>query len=351
MKRIKIIRSLFLSFLIPFVFQLQGLCFEISNNVNSFKQPVSIFLNRIEGRVYDPNKNPVPNADVELLNDVYGMISHTKTNSSGQFSFMGVTSGKFIIKVSAFRLNLREETQTVEIIPARSNGSITEYADFYMRYDKQTEQIRKNTPAEVIFVQEVPQNAKDFYEKGLTELDKNPIQAIASFEEAVKFFPTYFDALSKLGNEYIQQKNYEKSYPFLLKAIDINPRSFSSYYNLGFAFYQIKQIPASLEALKGCLILDPNSINANLLYGTILRINGSYNESEKTLLKTNTLTKGKSAEVHMQLALLYNKLNRNQEAINELETYLKLEPKSPEKSKIEETISILKASVNKPKDN
>jgi regulator of sirC expression with transglutaminase-like and TPR domain len=64
------------------------------------------------------------------------------------------------------------------------------------------------------------------------------------------------------------------------------------------------------------------------------------------LLKANSLAKGKKSEINWQLALLYNHLKRNREAINEIETYLKLEPNSPDKTKIRELIEKLKACAD-----
>src|SRR5207249_2404730 len=146
-------------------------------------------------------------------------------------------------------------------------------------------------------------------------------KGLAKLEEALRVFPEYFDGLSWLGKAYNSQKNYEKAYPYLIRAIDINPRSYSTYYSLGYAFYQLKQYPAALEAARATTVLAPDLIDAQLLYGTLLRITEKYPDAEKALLKANSLAKKMNSEVHWQLALLYNRLNRNQDTIDELETF------------------------------
>jgi len=88
-------------------------------------------------------------------------------------------------------------------------------------------------------------------------------------------------------------------------------------------------------------------MDAQLIHGTLLRITENYTDAEKALLKADTLAKKKNSEIHWQLALLYNRLNRNQDAINELETFLKLEPEAPDKKKIQDLIAKLKGSANK----
>jgi tetratricopeptide (TPR) repeat protein len=140
---------------------------------------------------------------------------------------------------------------------------------------------------------------------------------------------------------------YEKGYPHLLKAVDINPRSSSTYYSLGYTFYQMKQYPAALEAARATTVLLPASVEAQLLYGTLLRITGSYAEAEKALLLANSLAKKSNAETHWQLSLLYNRLNRTQDTIDELETFLKLVPDSPDKKKIRDMIAKLKSSAKR----
>ncbi len=309
---------------------------------NFFSKSVSAF-NRIEGRVYDPNRNPVSNADVELYNTVGSFIAHTKTDYSGRFTFVGMSSGRFSIKVLVLQSNLMEQSQDVEIVNLTRISSDTAYVDFYLRYNKRENAITPTSP-DSIFVQEIPKQAKELYESGVKKLPKQPEKAFAQIDEAIKIFPSYFDALSLLGKEYVNRKEYEKGYPYLLKAIDVNPRSSSSYYSLGYAFLQLNQLPAAIEAAKATTIINASCVDCQLLYGTILRTNGSYADAEKALLKAKSLTKKPDAEIHWQLALLYNKLKRNNEAAEELETYLKIKPDSPDKKKIEDLIAKLRTS-------
>lgn len=307
---------------------------------NVFSKP-PIVINRIEGQVYDQNRNPVADAFVELLNDVDSLVGRSRTSSSGRFSFLGVSAGHFTVKVLPLGTNLLEQTQEIEINNQLSRSD-TVFVDFYLRIDKRASDIAEENPPEAIFIQDVPQEARKLYKEGISNLEKNQSEGLTKIEEAIKIFPDYFDALGRLGREFISRKNYSKAYPYLLKAIDLNPRSFSSYYSLSYAFYQLEEIPAALTAAKAAVFLNANSVNTQLLYGTLLRINGNYKDSEKTLLKAKSLAKKPNAEIHWQLSLLFNKLKRNTEAANELETYLKILPNTPDKKKIQDLISKLR---------
>ena len=329
-------KNLFCRFGLPlFLILLCATCF--------FSKP-ALAINRIEGLVYDPNHAPVNDVRVELQDDVGSTLSSTKTTSGGRFSFIGISSGRFIIKVIPLGQNFLEETKEVEIVSTRRGSSDTAYVDIYLRYDKRSSENSLDVPAEVIFVQEIPQTAKKLYESGIKNLKKNQDGGFNELEAAIKIFPNYFDALNSLGKEYSSHKDYKKAYPYLLRAIDINPRSFTAFYSLAYAFFQLNEIPAALQASKAVTVLAPNYVDAQLLYGILLRVNGNYKDSEITLLKAKSLTKKPKAEIHWQLALLYNKLKRNQEAANELEAYLKILPDSPDKKKIEDLITKLRSS-------
>jgi len=309
----------------------------------------NLFLvNRIEGQVYDPDHRPVQNLYVELLNEVDSVIQRTKTNASGRFSFIGVPPGRLRVRVLTFGTNFVEQTQEIEIVKTRNNSDVN-YLDVVLRYQTRKRGPENDLPPGVIFVQDIPPAARESYLKGVADFEKDQEKGLLEVEEAIKIFPSYFDALNWLGKEYVARRDYEKAYPYLLKAIDANQRSAPTYYSLSYAFYQLKQYPAALEAARATTLLAPTSADTYLLYGTVLRITAKYAEAETALLKANSLAKEKNAEVHWQLSLLYNRLNRNQDTINELEAYLKLVPDSADKNKIQDLIAKLKTSAGKDK--
>jgi tetratricopeptide (TPR) repeat protein len=254
-------------------------------------------------------------------------------------------AGHYNIKVYTTGTNFEEQTQSVDVVNVVQNASDTVYQDVVLRYRKAMGNVGISQPNEAVFVQEVPVEARRLYNSGVKNLaGKDVVKGQQELEQAIEVFPDYYDALNALGCNYVAIKEYQKSFPLLIHAIDINQRSFSSFYSLAYAAYKLNQFPEASEAERASTVLQPNSINAQLLYGTILRINGNFELAMATLLKAEKLSKDAPvAEVHWQLALLYNKLNRNKEAAEQLETYLKIDPDVANKKQVQELIQKLRS--------
>jgi len=201
-----------------------------------------------------------------------------------------------------------------------------------------------------VFAQDVPEQARRLYKQGLRDINEPDGKGLREIDEALKIFPTYYDALDTMGREYVTRAEYQKSLPYLIKSIDVNQKSFSSFYALAYACYQLNHRPEALQAGHAAVVLQGNSVNAQLLYGTLLRLDGNYSEAEKALREAEKLSKDSPVpEVHWQLALLYNRVGRNKEAADQLEKFLKLEPDAARKKEIQELIVKLRKEANNAK--
>lgn len=309
------------------------------------KQSPEVVVNSIRGQVWDPNGRPVPNIYVELLTELNSSIARQQTSNAGLYLFSGITAGRFKIHVITLGTDYLDQTQEVQIMNLVPGMSDNQYVDFYLQFDpRKVNAGASGGPPEEIFVQEgVPIGAEKHYKRGVSFLDaKKSDKAIAEFKQALILFPNYYHALSALGKELVEKKEYSESLEYLVKAIDLNQRSFASYYALAYACYQLNQIPQAVEAGRATTILKPASLNAHLLYGTVSRLNGNYDIAEKSLLKAKTLGNNKVATVNWQLALLYNRQKKNKQAADELESYLKNDPDGKDNKEVRELIGKLR---------
>ena len=237
--------------------------------------------------------------------------------------------------------------ESIEIVNVIRNTSDTAFIDIYLRFDKRRVNSGLGELTGAIFVQNVPAEARRLYTQGVSHINEQGDRGFLEIEEALKIFPDYYDALNTLGTEYVARKEYQKALPYLIRSIDINRRSFTSFYALAYACYQLNARPEALEAARAATVLQGNSLNAQLLYGTLLRMDRSYEKALQALLTAKKLIKDSPvAEVYWQLALLYNHMRRNKEAADELQTYLSIQPEARDKKEIQDLITKLRKDPN-----
>ena len=295
----------------------------------------SLFASSIQGIIYDRQRNFLSDIDVELLNENYQAIKRARSDGAGRYNFDGLSDGRYTVRVLAFRYDLDDQEIPVEVYTqsikssatggvglAQGNGTFIQ--DFYLLPKKGG---LKDTELSVIFAQEIPKEAKTAYEKAVKDLsDKRADEGIAGLMQAIKIFPDYYLALYRFGLELTIKGQYQDSWQVFLKATQVNPKSATSYYYLGFSLSKLgKQYDkAAVASLNKAAILAPASPQIFLLLGKIERSMGNIADAEKHLLQAKKVATGKVAEIHMELAELYsNELKKYKEAADELELYLK----------------------------
>lgn len=299
------------------------------------------FGNSINGHVFNQQRQPLADITVELLDDFSRTVSRTRTTAAGRYFFNRVSSGRFRVRVLPYGSNYEEQEQDVEIQNFSRDGVVTGFEnvqkDFYLKPRKDNQAISKS---EIVFVQEIPVQAKETYKKAIELLDnKKEAQGLKELKTSIEMFPAYYEALERLGVEYIRLKHFEAAHILLNKAVEINPRAYKSWYGLAYSLHLLNAVEQALEAAERANSLNQLSIESRLLTGVILRKANRYDEAEKSLKKANELAKGEVAEVHWHLALLYgHNLKRYREAADELELFLKLQPNYKDAENIKKLI-------------
>lgn len=301
-------------------------------------------INRVEGRVTDSTNNGVNNAYVELYDNLGAVVGRQRTSGQGRFSFRGMGPGRYTVSVKPYGTNLKEETRDIEI-NNQSSRSDTVMVDIRLQTDDRF-QSKYTGIVGTVFVQEVPTDAERLYRSGVDQIVTNRAKGINDLEAAIKMFPKYFNALAALGKAHIIAEKYADGYPYLLRAIDINPRCSDCYYSMALAFYKLDESAAAVKAVDAAVLLKPNDAVIRLMQGMIYRAHRDLSGAEKALLMAKSLYKAPNPEVHWQLSLVYNRLKKNKEAADELEQYLKVKPgiNEAEKENVQKLIARLRTS-------
>jgi cytochrome c-type biogenesis protein CcmH/NrfG len=306
--------------------------------------------NSISGFVFNESRRPIDQIYVELQSDTYNTLARTKTNGSGFYSFKGIPNGNFKVKILPYGSDYEEQTRDVALVsvsPVAGRGAISEQVDFYLRVKKNAGANGPLAAPGVVFAQNVPEAARKLYEEGIAFLrDKKEKEGYEKLKSAIETFPDYFLALDRLGTEYVMRGSYRPAFVLLTKAIEINPRSFSSTFGLALANYRLGETDSAFKGFRRAAELYNESANAHLWLGITLQQRGKFTEAEAALIKADKLSKGESAEVQWQLARLYSEQKRYGEAADKLELFLKKTTDAAEAEKIKQTIVQLRQKAS-----
>ena len=347
---------LFLGIAITVVVSEGAMAFATANPHSAL--PVSTLQGRnsISGLVFGESRQPLADTYVQLLDELGLTISQTKTNGSGRYAFYGLPSGRFKIRVFPVGTDYMEQFQEVHLSPVSAvpgSGADNQQVDFYLRLREGANAGPFSVPG-AIFAQEVPEEARKLFERGVNELrEKKEKEGFESLKKALDVFPNYFLALDRLGTEYATRGNtnpayFEAARILLTKAIEINPRSYSSMFGLGLALYHQGMFNEAVENLERAIGVYNKTASGYLWLGIAQKRTGKLPQAEASLKKANDLSKGKQPDVHWQLAGLYNDQKRYAEAAAELELFLKNKPDARDADKIKQLIAQLKQKATTP---
>jgi tetratricopeptide (TPR) repeat protein len=298
------------------------------------------FATTLTGIVYDHQRNTLPDVDIELEGNTGAFRNHVRTDSTGKYQISGLGEGYFTVRVLPFRYDYEEQSQTIYIQTVSLTGGQTNdtiIQDFYLAPRKGS---LIDYETKVVFVQDIPLEAKKSYELAIVSFSKKRNdEAVSALKDAVAKFPSYFQALFQLGKVYFFKGEYGTASQYLIKAGDINNKSAMSFFLLGDALRRLGYNKAAIVALNQAHTLIPASSQVLLSLGTAQRQEGVYLEAEKNLKQAEKLSRISNPEIHWQLAQLYGQnLKKYDQAANELEAFLKARPDAKDTEKIKKLI-------------
>lgn len=168
---------------------------------------VNTVANSISGIVFDNKRNALADVDVELLDDLWRLVSRTRSDATGRYFFGGMGAGRFKIRAMPLMLDYEESMIDVEIVPFRSSANTISsdsiIQDVYLQPRKGGLNDKEITGT--IFVQNIPKEAEEFYKQGVEQIKaKRDQEGIKKIQKALGIFPTYYVALERIGNEFFK---------------------------------------------------------------------------------------------------------------------------------------------------
>jgi Tfp pilus assembly protein PilF len=302
----------------------------------------------IQGRVFFPNGQAISGATVkvnlESVNSSGG--GSTTTDQDGSFRFNNVRAGNYAVVIEGNK-EYEAAREPVSIDPGGTSGPITSI----------TIHLHPKVDASNPAFAGIPQNALDFYQKGTAAAQKGNAQSATEFlSKAVSAYPNFPMALSELGLQYLKLKQMDKAAETFEALLKLKPADATGQLNLGIALYNQgialitqknlddaqKKLDGAEAHLREAIKLNSPGPAAHYYLGLTLIRFKAYEEAQKELELAISNGGENLALAHKFLGGVYISTHKNKEAADELEKYLKLDPKASDADHIKETIKGLR---------
>lgn len=197
---------------------------------------------------------------------------------------------------------------------------------------------------------QVPKEARAAYEKGrkLLEDEKNPAGSIPEFEKALKAYPSYYEAETKLGIANYHLGKIPEAEAALKKAVELSDGKYAEPLYLLANLYNSQEKYQQGEALaRQGIALDSSAWNG---YFELARSQVGLKqatEAEGNILRARDLAP-QNTQVYLVLANVHVLEQKYQAAVQDLDAYLKLEPDGQSSDAVRRTRDKLQKQVQPP---
>ena len=264
---------------------------------------------------------------------------NTLTDENGSFVFRGLVSGNYTVTID------KEEeyepfSQQVDIIQFRGSPPQTYTLNIRLTSKKRTDAKPGVVDSQLA---KVPQNARDLYAKGMELADKRDYAgAITQLQLAVSAYPEFMLAFNEIGVQYLRLNDLEKAEASFRSALRIEPDAFAPLMNCGIALVSLKRYSDAETMLRNAVKNKQGSAVGHYFLGQAVANLGRFDEAEKELLNAINLGGNEMKEAHRFLAIIYSSSGKKEKAAEQLETYLRIAPRTPDAEHLRNTIRRLR---------
>jgi len=288
----------------------------------------------LQGRIHFPSGQTASGKQIKVsLESISAFGSNsTVADQDGVFRFNSLAPGDYTVVVDAGP-EFEKAREPVGIYVGTS-GKIVQVAI----------QLQPKIDSSNPLFAGVPSNALNLYQKGMAAAKKNDSKAAAeSLSAAVAAYPNFVIALSDLGSQYMLLKQWDKAGETYEALVKLKPNDVAAHLNLGIVSYNKKNMEAAEMHFRKALELKSTGPTAHYYLGLVMVSSRRYPEAQ-TEFEAAVANGGENlALAHKYLGGLYMSSQKNQQAADELEKYLKLDPKAPDADRIKGTIKDLRS--------
>ena len=304
-------------------------------------------MHTIQGRVYLPNGRTIDSAiKVELQSSRDAPIS-VYTDSNGGFAFRALSPGNYTLFVDAGEnfeptreyITIDTEAQgNVRINPTPKTVTIPLYLQFKRGVVLRNEVINAKWSS-------VPEETLNRFKHGIELEQANKLaEAEAELRKAIELTPSFAPAHTELGKLILQSGKPDASVEHFKNAIRYDESDFEAHLSLGIAYLNMKKYDLCEPELVAAAYLNRSAVRPHYYLGMLFVMKNDLDIARKAFETARDMNGGKSLpNIHKFLGRIYMKKEMDKEALQELETYLKLAPKAVDADKVKKEITDIKA--------
>ena len=212
----------------------------------------NILVPSFGGRVYADGRPATRVIEVRLEGQDSSILAIAHTKGSSEFSFRNVSLPRgagyvLVVKEPGYK-ELRYQLNFDDFREESSRRGVYFYSG---TINLDIESIPKEEKADQKLIlgpkvidarqlkTQIPDKARREYNLALKSIDDGKSEAaLAHLEKAIELAPQYYDALNKLGVEYLRAEQYSKAEAILNRALALNPNDPLPLTNLGTLYFQ-----------------------------------------------------------------------------------------------------------------
>ncbi len=289
--------------------------------------------NTLRGKVRSTSGATLNNAMVELRVAGGYMVAQTFTRTDGDFEFANLRGGDYELEVSLSGYETKVQIARFARAPREGFQEVINVEVVLQPHG--------NTPAGtpgINFVQEVPQAAREAYDKAILKLREGKSdEGIALLHEALATFNDYFQANMALAAELYRTGKCDEAIAPLERARQVNERDGAVYYLFGLVTAKQQKFLVAEFAFREAAKFNANHIGSHYYHAlTLIELAlrdkeekdrlANLAEAEQELNRAFEMSNHKLNEVYIQRARIYERRGNKEEAARALEAYLKAEP-------------------------
>lgn len=287
--------------------------------------------------------------EVRLEKESTQIVQTTYTDGSGSFEFRGLPGGTYYIAV-----NLDGYQPVHQQVDLTSFGG-SALTIFLTRASKDNSSKLTGLDAEdedVVDISQMkenlPKKAVQDYEKAMEEKKKGKLEAaIKLLEDAIRMAPNFYHAHNNLGMLYQTQKRFTDAEKEYKRSSEINAKNDRPLVNLGSLYIeqadeqkdntQVKGqlLDHALDNLEAAVKINPHSAFGYYFLGLANYQSSFLEEAEAAFNKAHGLNP-KLTRIHLLLANIHWRQGKWPEVIENIDDYLKENPKAQDRAAIEE---------------